>query len=255
LELNLKKTIAFFDLETTGIDIANDRIVEISILKIDISGKEEWLTSRINPGIPIPPAATAIHGISDADVADAPSFNMMASSFANFIGDSDIAGYNALRFDVPLLAEEFLRAGVDFDFKNRKYIDVQVIFHKKEQRTLVAAYQFYCDKQLNDAHSAKADTQATYEVLKAQLDTYGDLENDIDKLAEFSDSSGRSVDFLGRIVLNTKGEETINFGKYKGKTIAEITQIDKGYLEWILRSDFPLYTKKILSEIIGKSAL
>jgi DNA polymerase-3 subunit epsilon len=255
LELNLKKPIAFFDLETTGIDIANDRIVEISILKIDISGKEEWLSSRINPGIPIPAAATAIHGITNADVANAPSFTNMASSFASFIGDADIAGYNALRFDVPLLAEEFLRAGIDFDFKTRKYIDVQVIFHKKEQRTLVAAYQFYCDKQLDDAHSAKADTQATYEVLKAQLDTYGDLENDIDKLAEFTDSGGRSVDFLGRIVLNNKGEETINFGKYKGKTIAEIIQIDKGYLEWILRSDFPLYTKKILSDIIGKSAL
>ncbi len=255
MELNLKKPIAFFDLETTGIDIANDRIVEISILKIDISGKEEWLSSRINPGIPIPAAATAIHGITNADVANAPSFTNMASSFASFIGDADIAGYNALRFDVPLLAEEFLRAGIDFDFKTRKYIDVQVIFHKKEQRTLVAAYQFYCDKQLDDAHSAKADTQATYEVLKAQLDTYGDLENDIDKLAEFTDSGGRSVDFLGRIVLNNKGEETINFGKYKGKTIAEIIQIDKGYLEWILRSDFPLYTKKILSDIIGKSAL
>ena len=253
MELNLKKTIAFFDLETTGIDITNDRIVEISILKIDPSGKEDWLTSRINPGIPIPQAATAIHGITNADVADSPKFTDMANTLATFINDSDIAGYNALRFDVPLLAEEFLRAGVDFDFKNRKYIDVQVIFHKKEQRTLVAAYQFYCDKQLEDAHSAQADTAATYEVLKAQLDTYSDLENDIDKLAEFTDSNGRSVDFLGRIVMNDKGEEIINFGKYKGKTIKDILLVDKGYLEWILRSDFPLYTKKVLSEIMNKA--
>lgn len=252
MELNLKKTIVFFDLETTGIDIVNDRIVEISILKIDISGNEEWLTSRINPGIPIPAAATAIHGISDVDVADAPPFAEMADSFASFMGDADIAGYNVLRFDVPLLAEEFLRAGVNFDFNNRRYIDVQVIFHKKEPRTLAAAYQFYCDKQLSDAHSSKADTQATYEVLKAQLDTYGDLENDVEKLAEFTDSDEKNVDLVGRIVLNNKGEKTINFGKYKGKTIAEIIQIDKGYLEWILRSDFPLYTKKILSDIIGK---
>ena len=252
MELNLKKNIAFFDLETTGIDVVNDRIVEISILKVDISGNEEWLPSRINPGIPIPAAATAIHGISDTDVADAPPFTEVAGSFAGFIGDADIAGYNVLRFDVPLLAEEFLRAGVNFDFKNRKYIDVQVIFHKKEQRTLAAAYQFYCDKQLSDAHSSKADTQATYEVLKAQLDTYGDLENDVGKLAEFTDPGEKNVDLMGRIVLNNKGEEIINFGKYKGKTIAEIIQIDKGYLEWILRSDFPLYTKKILSDIIGK---
>ncbi len=253
MELNLKKTIVFFDLETTGIDITSDRVVEISILKIDPSGKEEWLTSRINPGVPIPPAATAIHGITDADVANAPTFAEIGNKLAMFIGYSDIAGYNALRFDVPLLAEEFIRANIDFDFKNRRYIDVQVIFHKKEQRTLIAAYQFYCNKQLNDAHSAKADTAATYEVLKAQLDTYGDLENDIDKLAEFTDANGRSVDFLGRIILNDKGEETINFGKYKGKTIKDILLVDKGYLDWILRSDFPLYTKKVLSEIISKS--
>jgi len=253
LELKLKRPVVFFDLETTGIDVATDRIVEFALLKIGLNGEESWLTSRVNPGVPIPPQATAIHGISDADVANEPRFKEIAPKLAAFMDDSDIAGYNSMRFDVPLLAEEFMRAEVNFDFKNRKYIDVQVIFHKKEQRTLVAAYQFYCKKQLENAHSSKADTKATYEVLKAQLDTYNDLSNDIDNLASFTETGNRSVDFVGRIVLNEKGEPTINFGKNKGKTIRELHISDRNYLDWILKSDFPLYTKKIITDIIKEN--
>lgn len=250
MKLNLKRPIVFFDLETTGLDLAKDRIVEVSALKVKVSGDESWFTSRVNPGIPIPPQATAIHGISNEDVANEPHFASIAKDLANFMNDSDIAGYNAAKFDIPLLAEEFLRVGIEFDFKNRKNIDVQVIFHKKEQRTLVAAYQFYCNKQLADAHSAKADTSATYEVLKAQLDTYSDLANDVNELANFTNTSSNYVDFAGRIVLNDKKEPTINFGKNKGKTIKELMLNDKGYLEWILKSDFPLYTKKVISDLM-----
>jgi DNA polymerase-3 subunit epsilon len=248
MQLNLRRPLAFLDLETTGINIANDRIVEISVLKITPEGKEEWMISRINPEMPIPPKSTAIHGISDADIASSPTFREIAKNLASFLEGCDLSGYNALKFDIPVLAEEFLRVNVDFNFKKRKYVDVQVIFHKKEQRTLSAAYLFYCNKNLNDAHSSKADTQATYEVLKAQLDRYTDLVNDIEKLSEFS-AHNTSADFIGRIIYDENGVETFNFGKHKGKTVEKVFREDPAYYSWMMNGDFPLYTKKILTEI------
>ena len=248
MQLNLKRSLAFIDLETTGINIASDRIVEISVLKITPEGKEEWMNSRINPEMPIPPKSSAIHGISDADVASSPTFKEIAKNLTSFLEGCDLSGYNALKFDIPVLAEEFLRVNVDFNFKKRKYVDVQVIFHKKEQRTLSAAYQFYCNKNLNNAHSSKADTQATYEVLKAQLDRYADLVNDIEKLSDFS-AYNTSADFIGRIIYDENGVETLNFGKHKGKTVEQVFKDDPAYYSWMMNGDFPLYTKKILTEI------
>jgi DNA polymerase-3 subunit epsilon len=212
MQLNLRRSLAFIDLETTGINISTDRVVEISVLRITPSGKEDWMSTRINPEMAIPPKSTAIHGISDKDVAESPKFRDIAKKLASFLEGCDLAGYNALKFDIPVLAEEFLRVNVDFNFKKRRYVDVQVIFHKKEQRTLTAAYQFYCKKELKDAHSSMADTTATYEVLKAQLDRYGDLENDVEKLSEYS-AYNNSADFVGRIIYDEKGEEIFNFGK------------------------------------------
>ena len=248
MELLLKNPLIFFDLETTGINIASDRIVEISWLKIQPDGRESIQTELVNPTIPIDPQATAIHGISDEDVKDKPTFSEMARSLANDFEGCDFAGYNSNKFDIPLLAEEFLRAGVDFDLRKRKFIDVQVIFHKMEQRTLAAAYQFYCQKVLEDAHSAEADTRATYEVLKAQLDRYEHLQNDVDFLSGFS-TQNRSVDLAGRIIYNDKDIEVFNFGKYKGEPVEEVLNKDPGYFGWILNGDFPLYTKKVLTNI------
>lgn len=248
MQLNLKNPIVFFDLETTGIDVVNDRIVEISILKIHPNGKEEAKTYRVNPEMPIPAEASEVHGIYDKDVKDAPLFKNLAKELAKFIEGCDIGGFNSNRFDVPLLAEEFLRVGVDIDMSKRYFIDVQTIFHKMEKRTLEAAYKFYCDKELSDAHSAEADTRATYEVFKAQIARYDELENDIPFLAEFS-SFTRNVDFMGRIVYNDKDEEVFNFGKYKGVKVEEVLDKDPGYYGWIMNSDFPLYTKKMLTKI------
>jgi DNA polymerase-3 subunit epsilon len=248
LELNLKRPLVFIDLETTGINVASDRIVEISSLKISPNGNEQWMTTLVNPGIPIPPKVTAIHGISDSDVAEAPTFKEIAKNLTSFLEGCDLAGFNAMKFDIPVLAEEFLRANVDFNFIKRKYIDVQVIFHKKEQRTLEAALRFYCKKELENAHSAKADTEATYEVLKAQLDTYSDLENDVDKLAEFS-SFNNNVDFAGRIIRDENGVEIFNFGNHKGRPVDEVFREEPSYYSWMMNGDFPLYTKKILTEI------
>ncbi|HNW57566.1 MAG TPA: 3'-5' exonuclease [Bacteroidales bacterium] len=256
MNLNLKRSLAFIDLETTGINVATDRIVELSILKINPNGKEEWMCSRVNPEMPIPPKTTAIHGITDEDVKDAPVFRAIAKNLAAFIEGCDLAGYNAIKFDIPLLAEEFLRADIDFNFKKRRYIDVQVIFYKKEQRTLSAAYQFYCDKDLQDAHSSKADTAATYEVLKSQLDRYNDLENNVEKLADYS-SFNNNVDFAGRIILDENGVEIFNFGKHKGKPVEKVFNEEPAYYSWMMNGDFPLYTKKVLTEIklrsFGKS--
>ena len=235
-------------METTGTNIASDRIVEISYLKIFPDQREEVKTYRVNPGIPIPDSVTAIHGISNDDVKDAPVFKEIAKTLANTFEGCDFAGYNSNKFDLPLLAEEFLRANVDFDLKKRKFIDVQVIFYKKEQRTLSAAYQFYCNKELINAHSAESDTRATYEVLQAQLDMYSDLQNNIDKLSEFSAHS-RSVDFAGRIVYNDKDEEIFNFGKYKGQTVVSVLAKDPSYYSWMMNGDFPLYTKNALTAI------
>ncbi len=248
MRLNLKNPIIFFDLETTGINIASDRIVEISYLKVDLNGNESLKTYRVNPGVPIPEKASAIHGIRDADVKDSPGFNEVAKILAKEFEGCDLAGYNSVRFDIPLLAEEFLRVGVDIDLKRRKFVDVQVIFMKMEQRTLTAAYKFFVGKELKDAHSAEADTLATYEVLQAQLDRYSNLENDIGKLAEFS-AHNRNVDFAGRIIYNEEDVEVFNFGKYKGKPVCEILQHDPGYYGWMMNGDFPLYTKKVLTSI------
>ena len=248
MKLNLKRPIVFFDLETTGVDTAKDRIVEISMVKVMPDGEQIVKTRKLNPGMHIPAEATAIHGITDEDVRDCPTFAQVAKSLEQFIRGCDFGGFNSNRFDLPVLVEEFLRAGVDVDFKRRKFIDVQNIFHKKEQRTLVAAYKFYCDKDLEEAHSAEADTKATYEVLKAQLDRYPDLQNDIAFLAEYS-SFSKNVDFAGRMVYDDNGVEVFNFGKYKGMSVAEVLKKDPGYYSWILNSDFTLNTKAALTKI------
>lgn len=248
MQLNLKNPLVFFDLETTGIDIVRDRIVEISYIKVYPNGKEEMKTQRINPGMPIPPASTAIHGITDDDVKNCPHFKEIAKTLAAQIEGCDLAGYNSNRFDIPMLAEEFLRADVNVDLTKRKFIDVQTIFHKMEQRTLSAAYKFYCNKSLENAHTASADTMATYEVLKAQLDRYPELENDVTVLSKFS-SFNNNVDFAGRMVYNDKGQEVFNFGKHKGQLVTEVFASDPNYYAWMMNGDFPLNTKQKLTEI------
>ena len=257
MDLKLKRPLAFIDLETTGINVSSDRIVELSVLKISPNGKEEWMSTRINPGIPIPAKCTLIHGIKDEDVAEALSFKEVAKNLAAFLEGCDLAGYNAIKFDIPVLAEEFLRVNIDFNFRKRRYVDVQVIFHKKEQRTLTAAYQFYCKKELLGAHGSKADTAATFEVLKSQLDKYGDLENDVEKLADYS-AFNAIVDFAGRIILDEKGIEIFNFGKHKGRPVELVFNEEPAYYSWMMNGDFPLYTKKVLTEIklrsFGKTA-
>ena len=244
MKLNLQRPIVFFDLETTGVQITRDRIVEISILKISPDGERETKTRRINPEMPIPAEASAVHGITDADVADCPTFAQVARSLYAWLEGCDIAGFNSNRFDVPMLVEEFLRAGVAVDFDDRHFVDVQTIFHKMERRTLEAAYKFYCDKTLENAHSAEADTLATFEVLEAQLDRYpDDLKNDIPALAEFS-THGRRVDFAGSLAYNDKDEIVINFGKYKGVPVTEVFRKDSGYYNWVMGAQFPLETKR-----------
>lgn len=253
MKLNLRNPLIFFDLETTGVDVATDRIVELSYLKIYPNGDEESRTMKINPTIPIPPKVTAIHGITDEDVKDAPTFAEVAKNLAKVFEGSDFAGYNSNKFDIPLLAEEFLRTHTDIDLKKRKFVDIQVIFHKKEQRTLSAAYRFYCDKELEGAHSAEADAKATYEVLQAQLDRYSDLPNDIDELSKYS-SHNRNVDFLGRIVLDDNDKEVFNFGKYKGQPVEDVLKKDPGYYTWMMNGQFPLHTKNVLTNIKLKYA-
>jgi DNA polymerase III subunit epsilon len=253
MKLKLKNPIVFFDLETTGINVASDRIVEISYLKVFPNGNEESKTLRVNPTIPIPPKVTEIHGITDDDVKNEPTFNEIAKNIAKVLEGADIAGYNSNKFDIPLLAEEMLRADIDIDLKKRKFVDVQVIFLKKEPRTLGAAYEFYCNKPLENAHSAEADTRATYEILQSQLERYTDLENDIDKLSDFS-SHNQNADFAGRIIYDEKGVERFNFGKYKGLTVEEVFEKDPAYYGWMINNDFPLYTKKVLTNIKLRSA-
>jgi len=261
MELILRNPIIFLDLETTGINVASDRIVELAFLKIHPDGKEDEKLLRINPEIPIPENASRIHGIYDDDVKDCPTFREVAKTLAHFLEGCDLGGFNSNRFDIPLLAEEFLRAGVDIDLKRRKFIDVQAIFHKMEKRTLGAAYKLYCNKNLEDAHSAMVDTKATYEVFKAQLDCYKESEfednlgrksipivNDMDKLSEFS-SYDRNVDFMGRIVYDENGIEIFNFGKNKGMAVEKVLKEQPGYYGWIMNGDFPLYTKKVLTAI------
>ena len=249
MKLNLKNPIIFFDIESTGLNVATDRIVEICAVKVMPNGDEEIKTRRINPTIPISKEAQQVHGISNEDVKECPTFKEIAKSLANWMKGCDIAGYNSNKFDIPLLAEEFLRAGVDFDFRKRNVIDVQNIFHKLEQRTLSAAYKFYCEKTLENAHSAEADTLATYEILKAQLDKYPDhLENNMEMLASFS-THNKIVDYAGRIIYNDKDQPTINFGKHKGKTVEEILATEPSYYSWIMNGDFTLDTKRVLTEL------
>jgi DNA polymerase III subunit epsilon len=261
MELNLTRPIAFFDLETTGIKVATDRIVEICILKVHPDQSVKTKTLRINPEIPIPPEVTAIHGITDEDVKDAPKFPEVAHELLQFLENCDLAGYNSNHFDIPLLVEEFLRAGVDFDLKGRRFVDVQNIFHRMEPRNLNAALKFYCDKDLVNAHSAEADTIATYEILKAQLDRYKDVSlkdkkgnisqpvvNDIKALSEFSYLS-KNVDLIGHIVMNEKNVEVFNFGKHKGKPVEQVFVTEPSYYDWIMKSEFPLSTKKVVTSI------
>lgn len=246
--LNLSKPICFFDLETTGTNVVKDRIVEIGILKVYPNGNRESHTWLVNPERPIPAEVTAIHGITDEKVAGEPSFPELAPRILELIKDADLAGYNSNKFDIPMLVEEFMRAGIDFDLSKRKAVDVQNIFHKKEQRTLSAAYQFYCDKDLNDAHSAEADTLATYEILLAQLERYPDLENDIEFLAGYSNRFN-AADVAGFIIYNKEGVECFSFGKYKNRPVEEVLDENPGYYGWLQNAEFPLYTKKVLTRI------
>lgn len=249
MKLNLRRPIVFFDLETTGTNITRDRIVEISIVKISPGQAEPVVrTRRVNPEMPIPAEATAVHHITDADVASEPTFRQIARSLADMMRGCDIAGFNSNRFDVPLLDEEFHRAGVDFDFHKANFIDVQTIFHKLEPRNLTAAYRFYCGKELEGAHGAQADTMATYEVLLAQLERYEQLPGEVPELARFS-SQNDNVDLIGRLVYDSEGRELINFGKYKGQPARDVLARDPGYYSWILQGDFPSDTKRAFTRI------
>ncbi len=261
MDLNLERPIAFFDIESTGTNVVKDRIVEICIYKVMPDGTSETKLRRINPIIPIPPEVTAIHGIKNEDVANEPTFKQISKSLNDFLMGCDLAGYNSNKFDVPMLIEEFMRSDIDFDLKNRKLVDVQNIFHKMEPRTLKAAYKFYCGKELVDAHTAEADTIATYEILVSQIERYKNTEytdndgkitipiqNDMNALYEFS-YNHRNVDLVGHIVFNAQGKETFNFGKHKGKTVEQVLKKEPQYYDWIMNADFPLYTKNVLKEI------
>ena len=248
-KLNLKNPIILFDLETTGTDINKDRIVEISYIKVYPNGNEESRNMRINPGMHIPESSSQVHGIKDEDVKDCPLFKDIAKNLSKVFEGCDVAGFNSNRFDIPLLVEEFLRAGVDLDLRKHKFIDVQNIYHKLEKRTLIAAYKYYCGKNLEDAHSALADTKATYEVLQAQLDHYPEeLKNDVDFLSEFS-TMVKTVDFAGRMAYDDNGNEIFTFGKYKGMKVTDVLHRDPGYFGWILQGDFTLDTKRELMKI------
>lgn len=248
MKLNLKNPLVFFDLETTGVDVSKDRIVEICYIKVFPDGSEKEYSRRINPGMHIPEGASAVHGIYDDDVKDCPRFKEVAKEIASDFEGCDIAGFNSNRFDLPMLAEEFLRAQVDIDLTRHHAIDVQVLYHKREPRTLSAAHKFYCGTEFDNAHSALADTRATYEVLKAQLDHYPDMENDVAALAKES-SFTRNVDFAGRFIYDEAGNEVFNFGKYKGESVAAVLRRDAGYYGWMMNGDFPLNTKQVLTRI------
>lgn len=261
MNLNLNKPLAFFDLETTGISVGSDRIVEIAIIRVNQDNTTDSLTKRINPTIPIPLFSSKIHGIYDKDVADCPTFKELAPQLSKFLENCDLAGFNSNKFDVPILVEEFLRAEIDFDFKNRKLIDVQNIFHMMEPRNLTAAYKFYCDKKLENAHSAEADTMATYEIFKAQLERYQNTELEDDKGNKYKPVQNdmnilsaltartKNADLAGRIVFNDKGIEVFNFGKHKDKPVKEVFEKEPSYYSWMMQGDFPLYTKKIITQI------
>lgn len=265
MQLNLTRPLAFFDLESTGVNVVKDRIVEIAVFKVYPDGRSETYCRRINPGIPIPAEVTLIHGISNEDVANAPSFAQLAAELDQFLANSDLAGYNSNKFDVPMLIEEFLRCGINFDLKKRRLIDVQNIFHKMEPRTLKAAYKFYCSKELTDAHQAEADTRATYEILLSQLQRYKDVEyidgdghksfpvqNDMEALYQFSYNQ-RNADLVGHIGINRKNREIFNFGKYKGREVEEVFKTEPQYYNWMMNAEFPLSTKKVITAIYLRS--
>ena len=253
MKLNLEKPIVFFDLETTGINIGTDRIVEISILKVFPNGNKESKTWLVNPEMEIPQNSSDIHGITNEQVVAEPTFKELAPQVSALIAGCDLAGFNSNRFDIPLLAEELMRAGIDFNMNDRKAIDVQVIFHKKEQRTLSAGYQFYCGKELEGAHGAEADTNATYEILLAQLEKYEDIGTTVDALSEFS-THGKRADFAGFVLFNEEDQEVFSFGKYKGRTVEEVFKENPGYNAWMQNADFPLFTKKVLRQIKERMA-
>ncbi len=261
MDLNLSKPLAVIDLETTGIRVATDRIVEICIIRTEPDNNMQTHTYRINPEMPIPLDSTLIHGISDEDVKDAPTFTELAPVIYELLEGCDLAGYNSNKFDIPLLVEEFLRAGIDFDLRDRYFIDVQNIFHRMEPRNLRAAYKFYCGKELKDAHSAEADTLATFEILKAQIERYEGTEykdeegnisvpvkNDMKALHAFSYNT-RFVDLVGHIIFNAKQEEVFNFGKHKGRSVEEVFRVEPQYFDWMMRAEFPLSTKKVVAQI------
>ncbi len=248
MQLTLTRPLVFFDLETTGITIGHDRIVEISMLRLTPNGERQIMTKRVNPEIPIPAAASAVHGITDEMIAHEPVFGKIAGDIVRFIGNGDLAGYNSNKFDIPMLVDEFIRVGVEFEMKGRRMIDVQNIFHKMEQRTLAAAYKFYCDKEIVNAHSAEADILATFDVFSAQLDRYPDLKKDVDALHQFT-MMNQNVDLAGRIVFNEKKQEVFNFGKHKGKTVDEVFAKEPSYFDWMMQGDFPAETKKVLTAL------
>jgi DNA polymerase-3 subunit epsilon len=252
MNLKLNRPLCFFDLETTGVDITTARIVEIAILKIHPDGKKEMFAKRVNPEIPIPEESIAIHGITNEDVKNEPVFKTIAQPILDFFDDGDLAGFNSNKFDIPVLVEEFLRCNIDFDFETRRFVDVQTIYHKMEQRNLAAAYKFYCEKTLENAHSAEADITATYEVLESQISKYNELEGNVAALSEFSKAKNQSVDFAYRIVFNEKNEEVFNFGKHKGKRVVDVFAGEPGYYSWMMNGEFPLYTKKVITRIYQK---
>jgi DNA polymerase-3 subunit epsilon len=253
MRINLEKPLAIFDLETTGINITSDRIVEIAIIKVHPDGTEERYCQRVNPQMPIPKNISEIHGIYEEDILNEPTFAEIAETVVMFIGESDLAGYNSNKFDIPVLAEELMRVGSTFDISKRKFVDVQNIFHKMEQRTLAAAYQFYCKKDIENAHNALYDAEATWDVLKAQVERYEDLTNDISFLSEFSKAGNFNLlDFAGRLAIDEDGNAIYNFGKHKGKTIKQVSLIEPGYYGWMLDADFPLYTKQCLRKEMDK---
>jgi DNA polymerase-3 subunit epsilon len=264
MKLNLKRPLAFFDIEATGTNIGSDRIVEISVIKMNPDGNEEVKTWRVNPEMPIPIESSLVHGIYDDDIKDEPAFKDLAKTISEFIAESDLAGYNSNKFDIPILMEEFLRAGLPFDIDNRYFVDVQNIFHQMEQRTLKAAYQFYCHKEIVNAHSAEADTRATMEVLLAQIEKYKDVDfidkkgisskpilNDVEALHKFTNLNS-PVDFAGRMVYNEQGDEVFNFGKHKGKKVEDVFNVEPSYYSWMMQGDFPLFTKRKLGEIYSR---
>lgn len=248
MNLNLKRPLVFLDIEATGLNIGSDRIVEIALLKISVNGKKDSKVFRINPTIPIPDEVSKIHGIYDKDVASCPTFCDLSKELNSFIGGCDLAGYNSNKFDIPMLIEEFTRCDIHFDLSSRKLIDVQNIFHKMEQRTLAAAYLFYCNKSLVNAHTAEADTNATFEVLTSQLEKYETLKNDVDFLSQFS-SINKNVDLAGRIVFNEKGDEVFNFGKYKGRLVNDVFTTEPSYYDWMMKGDFTTNTKTVITQL------